>query len=125
MTEIGKNIKALRMKLGLTQEELAAKVGYKTKSAINKIELGVNDLPQKKIVVFADALDTTPAALMGWSEETYNALSDLAHEMYKKEPAENDGLTSLQKEAVELIKSMSNDELMTFIGVAKTILKKS
>lgn len=52
----------------MTQEELALKVGYKTKSAINKIEKGLRDLPQNKIVMFAEALGTTPAVLMGWEE---------------------------------------------------------
>jgi transcriptional regulator with XRE-family HTH domain len=55
--------------LGLTQEELAKMMGYKSKSTINKIELGVNDIPQSKIVQFAKALGTTPADLMGWKED--------------------------------------------------------
>lgn len=63
---VGRNIAAARKQAGMTQEELAAKVGYKTKSAINKIELGVRDLPQKKIAQFAQALGTTPSHLMGW-----------------------------------------------------------
>lgn len=69
MGSIGKNIADARKALGLTQEELAARVGYKTKSAINKIELGIRDLPQKKIATFAAALGTTPGRLMGWDEE--------------------------------------------------------
>jgi transcriptional regulator with XRE-family HTH domain len=68
MTEIGKNIMARRKELGLTQEELATKMGYKSKSTINKIELGRNDIPQSKIVAFANALETTPAYLMGWEK---------------------------------------------------------
>lgn len=66
MVEVGKNIAAARKRAGLTQEELAGRVGYKTKSAINKIELGIRDLPQKKIATFADALGVTPGHLMGW-----------------------------------------------------------
>lgn len=67
-----------RKNLGMTQEELAARVGYKTKSAINKIELGVRDLPQKKIAVFAEALGVSPGVLMGWvSEETSKKNDDL------------------------------------------------
>lgn len=64
--DVGKNIKAARTRAGLTQEELAIRVGYKTKTAINKIETGVRDLPQKKIKAFADALGVTPGHLMGW-----------------------------------------------------------
>jgi transcriptional regulator with XRE-family HTH domain len=65
---IGKNILAARRELGLTQEELARRVGYKSKSTINKIETGVRDLPQKKIAAFADALGVTPGHLMGWDK---------------------------------------------------------
>lgn len=65
---IGDRIKSRRIQLGMTQEELALKLGYKSKSSINKIEIGVQDLPQKKIEAFAKALETTPAELMGWAE---------------------------------------------------------
>lgn len=63
---IGDQIKRRREELGLTQEELAKRLGYKSKSTINKIELGINDIPQKKIVAFADALETSVADLMEW-----------------------------------------------------------
>ena len=74
---IGKNILAARKQLGLTQEELARRVGYKSKSAINKIELGVRDLPQKKIAAFAEALGVTPGHLMGWDQETPEDLQSM------------------------------------------------
>lgn len=64
------NIKARREELGMTQEELAFKLGYKSRSTINKIELGKSDIPQSKIKAFADVLQTTPSALMGWEDET-------------------------------------------------------
>lgn len=69
MPNIGKNIMARRKELKLTQEELAHRMGYKSKSTINKIELGINDIPQTKVVKFAEVLETTPAQLMGWQEK--------------------------------------------------------
>lgn len=66
---LGQNIRLYREKLGLSQEELAKKLGYKDRSTIAKIENNVNDLTQSKIVAIADALQTTPAALMGWESE--------------------------------------------------------
>lgn len=69
MSEIGANIMRRRKEMGLTQEELASKLGYKSKSTINKIELGINDIPQSKVVKFAEALETTPAQIMGWEEQ--------------------------------------------------------
>lgn len=72
MSTIGYNILQMRKKLGWTQEELADKMGYKSKSSINKIELGLNDIPQSKIKKFAEVLGVTPAFLMGWEETADN-----------------------------------------------------
>ena len=66
---IGKRIKKRREELQLSQDELAKKVGYTSRSTINKIEKEINDITQSKIVAFADALDTTPAYLMGWDND--------------------------------------------------------
>lgn len=67
--EIGYRIKTRRQQLGLTQDELAQKLGYGSRSSINKIELGKANLTQTKIKALADALDTTPAYIMGWEDE--------------------------------------------------------
>ena len=72
MSTVGENILYMRKRLGMTQEELATRMGYKSKSTINKIELGINDIPQSKIVKFAEVLGTTPAHLMGWNDEEEN-----------------------------------------------------
>ncbi|MBQ9744499.1 MAG: LexA family transcriptional regulator [Clostridia bacterium] len=66
LIEFGKRIKGKRLALKMTQEELAKKTGYTSRSSINKIELGLVDLPQSKILSIANALETTPAYLMGW-----------------------------------------------------------
>lgn len=68
MSIIGTRIKERREDLGLTQEQLAQKLGYKSKTTINKIEKGINDITQSKVMAFADVLNTTPAYLMGWNE---------------------------------------------------------
>lgn len=52
-------IKHLRLQRNLSQQELAELVGYKTASAINKIELGLRDINQTKVKKFAEALNTT------------------------------------------------------------------
>lgn len=61
-------IRQRRIELNLSQDELATKLGYKSRSTIAKIEAGANDIPQSKIVAFAHALNTTPAYLMGWDD---------------------------------------------------------
>lgn len=69
MMKLYEKIKERRKKLGLTQEELAAKLHYTSGSTIAKIEVGKIDLTQTKIVEFAKALETTPSYLMGWEDE--------------------------------------------------------
>ena len=69
MSKLSENIKSRRKQLNMTQDELAKKLGYKSRSSINKIELGINDISQRQIVSFAKALDTTPAYLLGIEEE--------------------------------------------------------
>ena len=79
MNRIGVNIMNRRKELGITQEELALLMGYKSKSTINKIELGINDIPQAKITKFAEVLGVAPSELMGWEEVKKNndALADI------------------------------------------------
>lgn len=60
---VGSNIKKRRYELRLSQQDLADALGYKTRSTIAKIESGENDISQRKLVKFAEALDTTIEAL--------------------------------------------------------------
>lgn len=73
MLKIGDRIRFRREQLGLTQDELARAMGYKSRSSINKIEKGVNEPPQSIIVDIAKTLKTTPAYLMGWEDDKPNA----------------------------------------------------
>lgn len=65
---IGDRIKNRRLELGLTQEEVAKKAGYKSRSSINKIELS-RDLPLTKVKEVARILDCTPSYLLGWEDK--------------------------------------------------------
>ena len=65
MSELARRVRERRAALGLSQEELADRMGYRSKSSITKLEKGVNDLPQSKLEELAAALDTTPAWLLG------------------------------------------------------------
>ena len=68
MSTIGSRIRHRREELGLSQDELAKRLGYKSRSSINKIELDQRSLTQSKIKAIADALETTPSYIMGWDE---------------------------------------------------------
>ena len=110
MLQLYKNIKKQRQLLGMTQTDLAKKMGYADKSMIAKIEKGVVDLPQSKIIAFAEVLKTTPSNLMGWEnsqlgdyEENIEYLKDQPEllELYK-EIVENDQLAILFDKAKKL-----------------------
>lgn len=62
-------IKNKRLQLGLSQDDLALKTGYKDRSSIAKIEKGQVDLSISKVEEFAKVLKTTPAYLMGWEDK--------------------------------------------------------
>lgn len=64
---IGDRVKLLRTQKGMTQLELAEKLGYKSKSSVAHIENG-RDIPRSMVAALADVLGTTPAYLMGWEE---------------------------------------------------------
>lgn len=85
MKTIGERIKARREQLQLSQDELAKKLGYKSRSSINKIEIGCQNLKQSKIKAIADALETTPSYIMGWDDDsnTVNVLFNLLHTLYE------------------------------------------
>ena len=75
---IGDRIKIRREELGLTQQQLADRLGYKSKSAINKIEMGINDVAQKKVPFFAKALETSIEYLMEMDDDE----KDKQHDYY-------------------------------------------
>lgn len=66
--KIGQRIKQAREALGMTQAELARRMGYSARSTINRIENGSQAFPMKKLDKFAQVLDVTPASLAGFTK---------------------------------------------------------
>ena len=67
---IGKRIRDRRKELGLTQEELAKRLGNSSRASVCTVENDREDLTTTRISKFASALGVTPAYLMGWKENT-------------------------------------------------------
>ena len=93
LKDVGFRISMLRKQKGITQDTLAQMVGYTSRSTINKIEKGLVDIPQSKISDLAEALNVTPAYLMGWEEENSPDLEltegeKILLEMFRQIPAE-------------------------------------
>lgn len=61
MEYLGDTIKKRRQELGLTQEELAKKVGYSTKDSICRIEKGLINVPANRITAFSKVLGLHPS----------------------------------------------------------------
>lgn len=67
---IYERIRKLRISQGMSQFDLAKKVGYEGRSAISKVEAGDRDISQSMIQKYADALNVSPTFLLYGEEET-------------------------------------------------------
>lgn len=64
----GEKIKARRLELGMTTEELGKKIGVQ-RSAVSKYEKGRVDLKASQLMEVAEALNCSPASLLGDDQE--------------------------------------------------------
>ena len=79
---VAARVRARRKELGLSQEQLAERCGYKSRSSINKIELGANALNVDTVKRLAEALGVTPAWLNGSDDDgTADAIRNLLDEL--------------------------------------------
>ena len=70
--KLGEMVRFYRKKKGLTQEELGKLCGYSGKTAISKIELGVNDANTDTVIKIAKALGVRPVMFLEqFSSELY------------------------------------------------------
>jgi transcriptional regulator with XRE-family HTH domain len=75
--ELSQKIKDLRLKNGMTLEQVGDIVGV-GKSTVRKWETGmIANMRRDKIALLAKALRTTPAYLMGWKDDKTNASDKL------------------------------------------------
>lgn len=74
---MGKRIRARREQIGMTQDELAARLGFKGKGSISRIESGENEIKSSMIPKLADILETSVAHLMGWQDAEKEKSTDI------------------------------------------------
>ena len=60
----GEKLRALRKRAGISQEDLGARVGYASKTAITFIETGRTTIPTARLQTFADVLGCSPEDLL-------------------------------------------------------------
>jgi len=107
---IGERIKARRLELGMTQSELAKKLGYTDRASVSRVEAGQINLPQSRIAQFAEALRVSPAYIMGWEED-------------KKNPATMDGMSEDQKKLMRFAETVPAEKAALLLKVMKSILE--
>lgn len=59
MSKLGEKIKQIRINEGLSQEAFAKELGYTSKSTINKIEKGINEISYDKLMLLIDKYNLT------------------------------------------------------------------
>ncbi len=104
---LGEKVKLRREELNLSQEELAEKMNYKSKTSIHKIEVGITDLPLSKVKELAAVLKTTSAYLMGWED--------------KKEEKENNIFSQLTDEELAKLEKFKNMSTVMFMNEGNDI----
>ena len=104
---LGEKIKVLRKNKNLTQADLAKMCGYRSLTTINKIELGINQVPISTVEKLATALDVTPAYLMGWEEVMEDKRIDDGH-----------------RELVALIEQLTDEEVAELSNFVDYIISK-
>lgn len=104
MTGIGERIKAARKELGISQTELAQRLGLKSKSTICKIERGEDNLTTETIAKYAKALGVSIQYLLGREEnkvvDIQNTRNKEFIELFKNtDPVVQESVVNLLKSA--------------------------
>ena len=112
LLSIGLRIKERRQLLRMTQEELAIRSGYTSRSSINKIERGLVDLPRSKIIAIAEALGTTASYILFGNEQ---------EEI--ENPPEEIKLLEGEEELLKMIRLMPPEMKAMYIEALRVALK--
>ena len=114
--EIGEKIKLRRMELGWSQRELAYKMGYTNNSTLVKIEKGVVDVSQSRIVQFSKVLGVSVAYLMDWEEEEQK--NDTISDVILRMRTDSNFMS-----AVESLYKLDKDKLQSINNMLHTLFK--
>ena len=108
--QLADRVRHRREELGLSQEQLAFRMGYTSRTSINKIENG-RPCSQKIIMRLAESLDVSVPYLMGWEEEE------------EKPTVQDDGLTENQRKLMQFAKSVPDDKAEMILRVIRSIVE--
>lgn len=103
----------LRKREKLSQHELSAKIGI-SRSAISMYETGKREPDFETLEIFADYFNVNMDTLLGKASDNSE----------KPAPIAESELTDLQKQAIEFVMSLSNEQLKKFISIGKLLVEE-
>lgn len=121
LIEFGHRVKELRTALSMSQDELAKKCGYTSRSTINKIELGINNIPQSKIKVIAEALKVSPCNLLKIEKELPVTSKQSLHVTLESQIEQQYGASTL--DCITLYAQLDEGDQGEIRGTMKQMLK--
>lgn len=125
---IGERIKNRRIQLGLTQTQLAHKMGITSKTTICKAETTDFNPTMDRVRDFADALDVSPAYLMGWVTEPNPNNEDTkvtsSKEYYVNEEAAKVAQSLFENEDMRILFDAAKDSKPEDLKMAADFLRR-
>lgn len=113
----GKRIKDRRVQLKIGVQEMADRLG-KNRATVYRYESDqIDDMPSTVLQHIADVLGTTPAYLMGFTDDPTN------HAGETKDPSsEEDGLTDKQRQLIKLVSDLPDEVVSMLLSAAKAYI---
>lgn len=108
----GGKVRELREKRGMTQDELARKIGYSNKSAIAHIESGRSIPPLDKMLAIADALDCNADYLLEGLSLRADELTRITQVAQEKKRIQEEA----EEEVINLMRKLPEREQWKLVG---------
>jgi transcriptional regulator, XRE family len=120
----GELIKQRRIELGMTQEELASKMGFKTKASISRLESNDRKLPLSKLEKMAILLDIPPSRLMGWDDDGLEFGDKYNKNYYHQKFPEPIMVQGNLLEVLNILPTLTDKELELVSGMLALLLEE-
>jgi transcriptional regulator with XRE-family HTH domain len=115
---VGENIRKLRLKAGLTQEELALKSGL-SQGYINQLESGKRKYTQKSLEMIADALSVSEAEMFAEEAKHAPIVSEKIERYMGRRPDKKEFLALLNELPEHIV-----EHYLTLLKLEKKLLSK-
>ena len=110
--EFSSNLRYLRRKNGLSQDELANKLGYKSFTTIQKWESGVSEPSVSTLKIIADIFSVSMDQMINDDLSAFSQSSSSAPELK---------LTEQQEELIKLSNNLSEEQVARILSYAQAI----